>query len=114
MFYHNSNLVPSQQKNPQDPQQDKAANASQLVTFLELPTSLPSFQKKNGHLLGPLQNTRPPAKDEGNASQGTKEVEGLCKVMDQNLSTSQKIGELSSKVLEGQPLMMANSPQTLA
>lgn len=45
MFYHTSNLVPSQQKNPQDPQQDKAANASQLLTF-KLPTSLPSFPKK--------------------------------------------------------------------
>ena len=85
-----------------------------LWPFWNFPRHCRASKKKKRHLLGPLQNTRPPAKDEGNASQGTKEVEGLCKVMDQNLSTSQKIGELSSKVLEGQPLMMANSPQTLA
>ncbi len=49
----------------------------------------------------PLQNTRPPAQDEGNASQGAKEVEGLAKQLGSNLSTSQKVCEIGSKVLGG-------------
>ena len=46
--------------NPQDPQQDKAANASQLVTFRNFPQAA-ELSKKKRHLLGPLakhQTTR--------------------------------------------------------